>query len=467
MNREKTLVKNTFIYAIGNFGSKILSFLLLPFYTYYLSTNDYGYYDLITAALSLLIPLVTFQVNDGLYRYLLGAENDNEGSEIISNSFFITIRNLVLFNIFYIIFIQFKSIKYEYIILLQIDFNILSGLWAQISRGLRHNSEYSVSGIICTIIILSSNIFFITVMKFKLGSLIASNILSSAAVIIYLDYRLKIHRYIKLKFKNRRVQKKLILFSIPLIPNMISWWFMNVSDRYFLNFYKGIQANGIYAVSNKFPSIIIMLNSIFYLAWQESAICEYSANDKNKFYTDMFNILMVIELTSVIVLLAFTRFIMNHIVDPKFYSAWLYVPFLYIGAAFSSFSSFYGTGYLSSEDTKGAFFTSVLGGAVNVLINFLLIPVIGIQGASLSTMISFLIMWLARVLQTRIYFKIYINYRKLISLSVICMCFTVLYYSSYKIIQTACMIISMLIFFIYNKNLITKGIGFLTIKINI
>jgi O-antigen/teichoic acid export membrane protein len=460
MSREGTLIKNTIIYAVGNFGSKILSFLLLPFYTYYLSTDDYGYFDLITTTISLLTPIITFQIYDGLYRYLLDSESDTESSNIISNSFFITVRNLAIFSIGYLIFIQFKSFRYEYLILLQIDFSILSGLWAQIARGLRKNVEYSVSGILSTIVILSSNILFITVMNLRVGSLIISNVLSSLVIIFYLNRQLKIYKYIRFKLNNKIVKNKLIAFSIPLIPNVISWWFMNVSDRYFLAFYKGVEANGIYAISNKFPAILIMLNSIFYLAWQESAITEYDSKDRNAFYTKMFNVLMSLEFTAVIGLLAFTKFIMNFMVNAKFESAWMFVPFLYMGTVFNSFSSFYGTGYLSSKDTIGAFYTSVIGGIANIIINIALIPVIGIQGASLSTMIAFLVMWLTRLWQTRKYFKIDIDLKKLIILSGISVVFIFTYYSINKVIEIAMMILSVIIFFTFNKDLVNKAVKF-------
>ncbi|UZW14977.1 oligosaccharide flippase family protein [Clostridium pasteurianum] len=461
MNKEKTLIKNTIIYAIGNFGSKILSFLLVPLYTYYLSTNDYGYFDLITTTIMLLIPIITFQIYDGLYRYLLDSKSNKELSNIISNSFFITIRNLLIFNTIYIIFIQFKMFKYEYLILLQINFNIISNLFAQIARGLKKNIQYSISGILSTFITLSSNVLFIVVINLRVGSLITANILASISIIIYLEYNLKIHKYIKIKLRNKIIKKQLIIYSVPLIPNVISWWLMKVSDRYFLTFYKGMEANGIYAVSNKFPSILIMLNSIFYLAWQESAIIEYKSKDKNQFYTKMFNVLMNIQFCSVIILISFTKFIMKFMVNGDFVSAWIYVPFLYMGTIFNSFSSFYGTGYLSSKDTMGAFYTSIIGGIVNVIINITLIPIIGIQAASFATMISFLVMWIVRLWQTKKYFRIDIKVKNLIILSIISIVFIVFYYNKNYILNIIMMVLSIIIFIVFNKNLIIKSFEFL------
>ena len=454
MNREKTLIKNTIIYAIGNFGSKFLSLLLLPLYTSYLSPGDYGYFDLIVTAVMLLIPLITFQINDGLYRFLLDSNDSIEKTKYITNSFFVTIKSLLLFNIIYIIFIQFISFNYSYIILLYIDSSIIVALWAQISRGLKRNIEYSISGVIITIVLLSTNIIFITVLKYGVISLIISNILAALAAVIYLECKIKVRFYIKLKFENDSIRKKLIRYSAPLIPNVISWWCMNVSDRYFLNCYQGIEANGIYAVANKFPSILMMVNSIFYLAWQESAITEYKSKDKNQFYSKMFNLLLVLEFTTVIILLAYTKFIMGYMVDEKFELAVQFVPFLYFGAIFNAFSSFYGTGYQSSKETRGAFYTSIYGCAINILLNIILIPLIGIQGASISTMVSFLVMWLARLWQTKKYFQIKINKNKLISLMLISGVYTILYYLNANFIDYILMILSLIIFVIYNKSII-------------
>lgn len=456
MNREKNLVKNIIIYAIGNFGSKMISFLLLPFYTYYLSAADYGYFDLITTTVMLLTPIITFQIYDGVYRYLLDVKDSDECSKYISNAFFITIRNMLFFSIAYILFIQIRSFKFDYLILLQIDLGIITGLWSQIARGLRDNINYSISGILSTIVTLISNIIFIAIIHLGVGSLIVSNIFASIIVIIYVDCKLKIHKYIKLKFNSKRVKEQLIKFSIPLIPNVVSWWFMNVSDRYFLAYYLGIDANGIYAISNRFSTILVMLNSIFNLAWQESAILEYDSNDKNDFYSKMFNILMKYEFSLVILLLAFTKLIMKYMININFYLAWKYIPFLYIGTILSAFSSFYGTGYLSAKDTIGSFYTSVLGGIINIVLNFVLIPIIGIQGASISTMISFLVMWLVRLVQTKKYFRIYINSKCMISLSIITVFFTLFYFINNTVINVIMMILSLFIFYIYNKGLINK-----------
>jgi O-antigen/teichoic acid export membrane protein len=453
-NREMLLIKNTIIYALGNFGSKLLSFFLLPLYTYYLSTNDYGYFDIISTTITLCVPLISLQISDGIYRFLLDCKDGNEKTKIITNSVIILLVNVVTFSILYLIFVQFKDFKYQYMILIQIVVTIIYNVWSQVARGLKKNTEYSISGVLMTFFTVVSNLILLKVFNLKVSALILSYIISYVICIIYLESNIKILNNIYFRFVNKKHIKQLCLYSIPLIPNAVSWWFMSLSDRYILTYYQGVASNGIYAIANKLPAIIMVINSFFSLAWQDSSILEYKSSDKNKYYTKTFNYYMKIQFTILIILIAFTKFILRYLVDQRFYSAWAYVPFLYIATVFISFSVFYGAGYLSSRDTKGAFITTIFGATVNVVINLITIPYIGIQGASLSTMISCILLWLIRVKQTKKYFNININKFSLISLIIISGIYTYLYYFNNKYIEVCLMLFSIIIFIFYNKSIL-------------
>jgi O-antigen/teichoic acid export membrane protein len=466
MNRETNIIKNFIIYSIGNFGSKFLGFLLLPFYTFYLSTNDYGYFDLITTTLTMLMPLITFQIVDGLYRYLLEAKSENQKCLIISSSFSIVIRNLLVANLVYILFSLFVSFKFKYLILIQLNVSIINSVWMEIARGLRNNVEYSIAGIMTTGFTMICNIILIVFFNFRVSGLIIANIIAALISISYLETVIKVRKYLYFNFQNNNSQipKMLLSFSLPLLPNTLGWWIMSVSDRYILNYYQGMAANGIYAVANKFPSLIILVNSIFYLAWQESSISEYNAKDRDEFYSKMFNQFMKLQFTLTFILLAFTKLLMSYMVNSNFSTAWKYVPFLYFSALFSAFSSFYGTGYLSSKQTKGAFTTSVYGALLNILANLLTVPYIGIQGASLSTMAAFLLIWILRVHQTKRYFAINIEMPKLFLLALIAIVLIWFYYIDNFYLQISAMLLSLLIFVIFNQNIIRKSFHLIKYK---
>lgn len=447
MNREKRLIKNTAIFAIGNLGSKVLSFTLVPVYTFYLSVSQYGYYDIISSTISLLMPLLSFQISDGIYRHLIESKTEKKKSFYISSAMFVLFISLIISNFAFVLLLHVHPIKYGLLILMQFDTNVFYTVIMETCRGLKKNVKYSVSGIINTLCILLLNIVLIIVFHHNTDALLISNTIANLIVILYLAFSAKIFRYLHASAISKVVIKLLLKYSVPLIPNTVSWWIMNVSDRYLINIYMGMDANGIYAISNKFTGILIALYSIFNLAWQQSAIEEYKSDDKNRYYSKIFNTMMIVETSSVILLIGFTRLIIRIMASASYYSSANYVPFLYLAFLFSSFSSYYGAGYITSKETKGAFTTSVIGGGANIAINLFLIPVAGLQGASLSTMVAFFVMWLLRVRQTHKYFKIKIRMRPAVLLAVLCAVSILLFYLN---LNYSLMVFSVCVFATFN-----------------
>jgi O-antigen/teichoic acid export membrane protein len=390
--------------------SKLIVLVMLPLYTYYLSTSDYGYWDILTSSLAFLFPVVSMQITQGVYRYLIDCNDDEEKiKKLISSCFRLIILNLIILNSAGFLVVGILHM-YSYIILIIFaDIYIMYNAITDITRGLKHNLLYSISGITNTLIMVILNIVLIIFFGMKLEALIISSLVANGTVFLYLFIKQDLYKYLKIFNIDKSVLKELIAFSAPMIPNSVSWWVMNVSDRYLINYFNGSQANGIYAVSNKFPAILMMINSIFYLAWQESAIVEHNSKDRNIFYQKMFNNLMKIQFTVSIILIACLKYIMNVLVHGSFQDAWKYIPFLFLGTVFYSFSAFLGTFNLVKKETKTLFYSSICGAIFNIIFNIIFLKKYGIQAASFSTMIAFIIMFIWRVINTRKYKYIKIN----------------------------------------------------------
>jgi len=459
MNREKKLLKNTVIFAIGNFSSKLLTFLLLPIYTRILTTGEFGYYDLIVTFVTLLVPIISFQVQEGAYRFILD-NNINDKEKIISTSFFLVLRNLVLSNVIFICSLYFIDIKYAVFILIYYNLYVISEMYLQITRGLQLNAIYAKAGIINTFTTLCFTVIFLVFLNYKIEGILLSILFGFFLSIVYLESKTRIIKNIRIKYIDSVLKKQLLLYSLPLIPNILNWWIMNVSDRLLIKYYLGSSANGIYAIANKFPSMLIIISSIFYLAWQESAIKEANSKDRDIFYTRMFNGFFKFQFSSLFVLLSSSYILVNILVNDDFKSAYLYMPFLFLGAIFSSFSSFYGTGFQSSKETKGAFYSSVAGSILNIIFNIILIPKIGLMGASLATMIAFFIMWIMRIYQTKKYFNIKLDYKSISICSLLTIVFITLYYVNYSYgYRISIILLSLVIAFLLNRKLIGNIVG--------
>lgn len=413
MNIYKKLLKNSGIFALANLGSKMISILLVPFYTYVLSTGEYGQIDLIMTTISLLLPVITLSIFEATLRFAL--KSDYNKNNIFSSSIIVLLVGNALLLLFYpiisrIIFIK-DYIFLFYLVLLAQGFNLV---FSQFARGINKVKIFAINGVINTFIILVFNIILLA--KFNMGirgyfiSILIANIICN----IYIIFSIKLWRYFKVESCNYELVKEMLIYSMPLIPNALMWWMMNVSDRYVITLILGVSANGIYAVANKIPTILMIINSIFSQSWQLSAIEEGDSKNKSEFYTNIFNIFSLIMLVSSSCILVVVKPIVTALVSVEFSESWKFIPFLLLAVVFSSFSTFLGTNYIAMKKTKGALKTSAIGASINIILNFILIPIIGLNGAAIATMMSFFIVWILRIYDTREFVIIKLNISTLV-----------------------------------------------------
>ena len=176
----------------------------------------------------------------------------------------------------------------------------------------------------------------------------------------------------------------------------------------------GAAANGIYAVSYKLPTLVSTLTGIFNQAWSYSAIREEGTSDETEYNNKMFKTLSAIAFMMGIGLLLLTKPFLGVYVADSYYDAWKYTPFLIIGCVYLTLGTFMATSYTVHKDSFGYLFSGSFGAAFNILLNFILIPVIGVYGAALATCISYIAVFMFRVFHTRKYIKYDIMYKEFI-----------------------------------------------------
>lgn len=408
MNVYKKLMKNSMIFAIANLGSKFLSILLVPFYTYVLSSQEYGQIDMITTTISLILPLATLSIFEATLRFSIKSNYDK--SSVLSSSLIVvTIGNVILLLLVPLLnsIPIFKENLYLFYFVMYVQG--INSVVSQFTRAIGKTTTFAISGIINTLITLVANIIFLVQVGMGVEGYLLSLILANTGSCIFQIIYAKIWSEIKLDKWNFQLVKQMLTFSIPLIPNTFMWWLMNASDRYIISLKLGLSANGIYAVSNKIPTVLYVINSIFFQAWQLSAIEEENSKEKSKLYTNTFNIFSFVMLIGTSAILIFIKPIITILVSAEFADAWKYSPFLLLAIVFSSFSSFIGASYIAMKETKGVLKTSLLGGISNIILNLILIPSIGLNGAAIATMISFFLVWIIRVYDIKDFIKIKVN----------------------------------------------------------
>lgn len=409
--KHKSLIINVGLFTIGSFGSKILSFFLVPLYTAVLSTTEYGSVDLITSTASLLTPILLLSIFDATLRF--GMDPDYKKEDVLSTSINITIKGtLILFAGVLIVWsTHLFAISGIYLLFLCIYF--ILGAESQIFnlylRAKDQASTIAISGILCTLITCVSNIVLLVVFKWGIIGYMVSN---TIGVLVQNTYQLFIGKIYKdIRFRNyTNLSKPMIKYSMPLIANTISWWINNASDRYILTFLRGVAENGVYSVAYKIPTILSMFQNIFYNAWSISAIAEFDENDSDGFIGNNYSIYSFISLTVCSAMLLTNIPLASFLYKGDYFVAWKCVPFLLMGTVFSGISQFEGSLFAATRNTKSVAKTTVIGAAVNTFFNFIFIYFIGAIGAALATLLGYLTTWALRTKYLQDFIKMKVNW---------------------------------------------------------
>ena len=396
--------KKFIIYLLGNFGTKFFSFVLVPIYTSFLLPGEFGTYDYWLTISTLAVSVIGLQLSQATYTHLLKfKKKDQECNQIITSSIHILLLQILIALLMMIVLIL-LNFKYTFYIIPIIILLIINDFLNQgIARGLEKNEIMVISSLLLSFFTLTSTVYLLYNNQYKgynieilfIGQIIGVSIGSIYTFLVLLKHKVFSDFTITLLPKKQYLM--LILFALPLIPNTVSWWIMNVSDRLIIVNYLGESTNGIYAMANRFPSLLLMINSIVTMVWQDQAIITFEDENKGLYYTAQLKKYVVVQMIALVLFTIIFRIFAPLLLQNGFFIAIPYVPLLGLSVVFSGIASFYGTFYLSSGHTKGAFYTSIYGALINLIINLLLIKSFGLYAAVFSTIFAFIAITFIRI----------------------------------------------------------------------
>lgn len=410
MTKKRELAKNTLIIAFGKVSTQLITFLLLPLYTTFLSPGEYGTVDLIMTYIILLVPAITIQLEMAAFRFLIDARNDEAyKKQIISNIFYVVgLIVLVCVGLYFILNV-FIDIPYAKLILINIVAMLLANLFLQIARGVGSNMKFAIGCILASIATLISGVVFVGILGLGADGMLMAAAMSNSVCTLYLFFALKLYKYMSLR-SDKPLQKELIQYSFPLVPNGISWWVINVSDRTIISIVIGVAANGIYAVANRYAAIFTSLSGIFAMSWAESASMHIDSKDRNSFFSDTINASVRLFGSLGLVLIAGIPLVFSLLIDAQFNEAYLYIPVLIVAAFFNAIVGLYSAIYIAKKMTKQVANTSMIAAVINLGLTLILMHFIGLWAAAVATAIAYLAMAIYRHYDVKKY--VTITYKK-------------------------------------------------------
>lgn len=420
MSKYKELAKNTGIFALANFSSKILIFLLVPIYTRVLTTTEYGFYDLVYTTIQLFVPILTLNISEAVMRFLMkdGVSKKSVFSIAVLDIFIGSIAFALLLLVNNLFSLSDLISQYSIYIFVIFVFYTLNNFLIQFSKGIDKIGVTAISGVISTAVMLAMNVILLVVFDWGLLGFFIANVCGYVIPCIYIVSRLRLWELFEIKI-DKKLQWEMVYYALPLVLNILSWWVNNTSDRYIVTAIVGIQASAIISVAYKIPQILSTISAIFIQSWQISAIKIQEDKSDTTFVSNMllyYNALLLIIASGIIL---FVKPISNILFGISFYSAWELVPFLIISSLFNAISGCIGAIMGAKMDTHNIAKSALVGMIANIILNIVLTFLMGPQGITISTLIaSFLIFYMrkdsVKEINSETYRAIYLSWTLLV-----------------------------------------------------
>ncbi len=448
-------IKNMILFAISNLVPKILSFIMIPIYTKYLTTNDYGYSDLIISTSALLLPIFTLNLQDAVMKYSLDNSNDKKNIFTIASKIYLSGILLVSLFIFIASMLNIINLPSYFFVYLIIYYTVsaIHSLFTYFCKGIEKINIIIYASLANSLVVVTMNIFFVIFLKMGVTGYLLANILGLLISIIIMFIFAKLYLYWT-KEKNRKLTKEMIKFSLPMILSAIGWWINNSIDKYFLSLMVSVSVMGIYSIASKIPNMLAIFQSIFNSAWSISAIKEYDPDDKDGFFSNTLILMNMVLTISSSILMITNIFISKILFSGEFFYAWKYVPPLLMSVIFNIISLYFESILLATNNTKEIGKSSIIGAAVNIILDFILIKYIGAYGAAIATMISFFVVMLFKCFKAQKYIKYKENISIIFISYLLLFIQTIIAYFGNKFILLEVVILIILLYLYKNKILL-------------
>ena len=395
-NKYTRLIKDTGIFALGSLGSKLILFLMVPLYTNCMTSAEYGTADLVFTVAQLVMPFVSVVIFDGVIRF--GLARDEDPANVLRAGLTVCgVGSVVMLIASPLIGFYDAVSGWQWYLSVYVALAMVGSCLMNYLKVMDRNRLFALLSVIQTLVLALCNVAFLLYAGMGIrGYLLSTCIAALIPVVCPLVFGGAARDLMKSRF-DKRLLKRMLEYSAPLILNNVSWWVVQSLDKLMLEAMAGAAVLGIYTVATKIPSLINVATSIFSQAWGISSVKEMETTNSGRYYSNVLKALYMFVFGAAVVLIAIVRPFMAIYVGEGFGESWRYVPLLLVSAAFAAVASYYGSLYGALLKSVNNMLTTFLAAVVNAVINVLLIPTMGIWGAVIGTVVAYAVLMVARM----------------------------------------------------------------------
>ncbi len=406
-------IKSSGIFFVGTVMTKLISFLLLPLYTSYISPDEYGAYDLGLTYIMFFGSVLYFDIWSGIMRFMYDFNGDDR-KKPISSGIAIFLCSTIMYSATLAAVLPHLHLRYP--VLLALYGVLMNGqtLVGYIARGYEKNVLYTAAGIVSSFVTVIFNIILLVGLKMDYSALIIASCIGYLTNILIIVIGIREPGAFSLKYFNYKIFKDMFIFSLPLCVNSVAYWFLTSYNRIVVDAQLGAAVNGYYAIAGRFGSMITLFTTCFQMAWQELSFSKTARNDSlDEFYTAAINNYIKCMCAGLLILIPMIYIIYPIMVNESYDVGKTLIPLYLFGTILSTISSFLGNAFTAIKKNNLLFWTMAIGSVANVICIHLLINVVGMQASNISLAVGFFVSCLARVLIFGKHIKIKIEYRNI------------------------------------------------------
>jgi O-antigen/teichoic acid export membrane protein len=443
LDKLKSLSKQTFIYGTSTIIGRFLNFILVPFYTNVFPPADYGVVSVIFAYIAFLNIFYSLGFESGYFKFASTLEVGNEKQNFSIPFFTIFANGFILSSLMYLSSGSIASIvglqgnnevipKYAAVI---IFFDAIALVPFAYLRLKNKAKIFAAIKLINISVNIALNFILILVFKFGLVAIFVSNLFAS--VITFLFLLPFVIKMLSFDF-NRQLFSELAKFSLPYLPAGLAAIIVQVIDKPVLQYLTNIANVGIYNANYKLGIFMMLIVSMFEYAWRPFFLNNANEPDAKRLFSNVMTAFLGFSSIVMIILSFFIQDIIKiplpyhgYLIGAKYWSGVYIVPVILFGYLLYGLYVILMAGIYIEKKTRYLPFITGLAALVNVVGNFIMIPLIGIMGAALATFLSYLSMTLYIYKISQKFYPVEFDVKKIYSMIAVDIIAVCLFYLSY------------------------------------
>lgn len=391
----RQLAGESVVYGISGTIAKFLQFLLVPLYTRVFTPEDYGVLSLITTTMAVIGIFVVLALDNSAARWYWDTENLEDRKRTLASWVWC---QLTISSLFALVIVALAEWLAQLIVGradAAVYFRLTAGLlplstltivvtnWLRMQRRPWATMYYALGSSLLTILL---TFLFVITLDWKLTGVYTAQVLSG--LLGSLVALALLRDWIHPRYFNVARLREMLRFALPLIPAALAFWIVNLSDRYFVQYFVSTSEVGLYQFGASIASVVALLTGAFQQAWGPFAMSIHTQSNARQLYAHVLLIYTWLTCAFCTALTLFTPEVVRFIAPDTYASASTVVSFLSFSYVFLGLTYIAAIGLNIVKTNAPTGMAITFAAVLNIVLNLLLIPSMGKVGSALATLLS-------------------------------------------------------------------------------